>query len=89
VNDAPSRAPTNGVMPRTSGPQLVAKYVLERPAPIVIYMSGYADDALAKYELDPNVVFLRKPFTPATLAQTVRVALDTARGSANVVSAAD
>jgi len=80
-------------MPRTSGPQLVAKYVLERPAPIVIYMSGYADDALAKYEVDPNVVFLRKPFTPATLAQAVRTALDTAhrapRVGSNVGSAAD
>ena len=80
---------TDIVMPRTSGPQLVAKYVLERPAPIVIYMSGYADDALAKYELDPAAVFLRKPFTPATLAQAVRGALDAARGSSRVWSAAD
>ena len=80
---------TDIVMPRTSGPQLVAKYVLERPAPIVIYMSGYADDALAKYELDPAVVFLRKPFTPATLAQAVRGALDAARKSSTVGSAAD
>ena len=80
---------TDIVMPRTSGPQLVAKYVLERPTPIVIYMSGYADDALAKYELDPTVVFLRKPFTPASLAQAVRGALDAARGSSPVGSAAD
>jgi CheY-like chemotaxis protein len=80
---------TDIVMPRTSGPQLVAKYMLERPAPIVIYMSGYADDALAKFELDPTVVFLRKPFTPAGLAQAVRGALDAARGSSNVGSAAD
>ena len=80
---------TDIVMPRTSGPQLVAKYLLERPAPIVIYMSGYADDALAKYELDPSVVFLRKPFTPATLAQAVRGALDAARKSSTVGSAAD
>jgi signal transduction histidine kinase/ActR/RegA family two-component response regulator len=84
---------TDIVMPRTSGPQLVAKYVLERPAPIVIYMSGYADDALAKYEVDPTVVFLRKPFTPASLAQAVRAALDAARGApsvgSNVGSAAD
>ena len=37
---------TDIVMPHTSGPQLVAKYLAERPAPLVIYMSGYADDAL-------------------------------------------
>ena len=72
---------TDIVMPHTSGPQLVAKYLAERSAPIVIYMSGYADDALAKYELDPAVVFLRKPFTPSTLARTVRDALDSLRGA--------
>ena len=77
------------VMPRTSGPQLVAKYLATRPAPLVIYMSGYADDALAQYELDPAAVFLRKPFSPMVLARTVREALDATRGSATVSSAAD
>ncbi len=72
---------TDIVMPHTSGPQLVAKYLAERPAPIVIYMSGYADDALARYELDPAVVFLRKPFTPSVLARTIRDALDAAQGT--------
>jgi len=72
---------TDIVMPHTSGPQLVAKYLAERPAPIVIYMSGYADDALARYELDPTVVFLRKPFTPSVLARTIRDALDAAQGT--------
>ena len=64
------------VMPQTSGPQLVARYQSLHKAPLVVYMSGYADDALTQYELDPNVVFLRKPFTPASLARTVRDALD-------------
>ena len=72
---------TDIVMPHTSGPQLVAKYLAERPAPIVIYMSGYADDALARYELDPTTVFLRKPFTPSVLARTIRDALDAAQGA--------
>jgi signal transduction histidine kinase len=67
---------TDIVMPRTSGPQLVAKYAATRERPIVVYMSGYADDALSQYELDPAVVFVRKPFTPATLARVVRSALD-------------
>ncbi|MEP6494844.1 MAG: ATP-binding protein [bacterium] len=78
---------TDIVMPNTSGPQLVAEYVAIRRAPIVIYMSGYADDALVRYELDPNVVFLRKPFTPAVLARTVRAALDAAHAGANDDSA--
>jgi len=77
------------VMPRTSGPQLVAKYLATRPAPLVIYMSGYADDALAQYELDPGAVFLRKPFTPMVLARTVRDALDALRPSAEAGAAAD
>jgi len=81
------------VMPQTSGPQLVARYQSLHKAPLVVYMSGYADDALTQYELDPNVVFLRKPFTPASLARTVRDALDRVRGEAgpmrSAASAAD
>jgi signal transduction histidine kinase/ActR/RegA family two-component response regulator len=70
---------TDIVMPQMSGPQLVASYLAAHPAPVVVYMSGYADDALDQYELDPNVIFLRKPFTPSILARTIREALDAAR----------
>ena len=66
---------TDIVMPHTSGPQLVSRYPASQPAPRVVYMSGYADDALAQYELDPRIVFLRKPFTPSLLLRTVRDAL--------------
>jgi signal transduction histidine kinase/DNA-binding response OmpR family regulator len=66
---------TDIVMPNSSGPELVAQYVATRPAPVVVYMSGYADDALDRFELDPSVTFLRKPFTPASLARTIRRAL--------------
>jgi FixJ family two-component response regulator len=50
---------------------------------VVIYMSGYADDALAQYELDASAVFLRKPFTPTRLARAVRDAIDAARRAAS------
>jgi DNA-binding NtrC family response regulator len=80
---------TDIVMPHTSGPQLVTKYLAAHPATTVIYMSGYADDALAQYELDPSTVFMRKPFTPAVLARTVRAALDARRVSSDVGTAAD
>jgi Signal transduction histidine kinase regulating C4-dicarboxylate transport system len=79
---------TDIVMPQTSGPELVAEYLATWPAPLVIYMSGYADDALARYELDPNTVFLRKPFTPVLLARTVRRALDAWRPAASESHAA-
>jgi CheY-like chemotaxis protein len=78
---------TDIVMPRTSGPQLVARYAAMRERPLVVYMSGYADDALSQFELDPNVVFVRKPFTPATLSRVVRAAIDAHRGARS--SAAD
>jgi signal transduction histidine kinase/ActR/RegA family two-component response regulator len=80
---------TDIVMPKTSGPQLVSMFAASHPLPLVIYMSGYADDALAQYELDPSAVFLRKPFTPAVLARTIREALDTATGASHVGTAAD
>jgi signal transduction histidine kinase/ActR/RegA family two-component response regulator len=67
---------TDIVMPQMSGPELVAEYLATRPTPVVIYMSGYADDALSRYEIDATSVFLRKPFTPQMLARTVRRALD-------------
>ena len=80
---------TDIVMPETSGPQLVSEYLATRPTPLVIYMSGYADDALSQYELDPKMVFLRKPFTPAILARTVRNAIDAWHATRGVDSAAD
>jgi two-component SAPR family response regulator len=82
---------TDIVMPQMSGPQLVANYVATHPAPVVVYMSGYADDALDQYELDPDIVFLRKPFTPNVLARTIRQALDStaAKDRAGVTDAAD
>jgi len=67
----------------------VAEFLATQPAPLIIYMSGYADDALTQYELDPSAVFLRKPFTPMVLARTVRESLDAMRGSTHVGTAAD
>ncbi len=80
---------TDIVMPETSGPQLVAQYRRTRPTPLVMYMSGYADDALEQYELEPNALFLRKPFTPAVLARRVREALDSVHHPPRIDHAAD
>ena len=76
---------TDIIMPETSGPQLVAQYTAIRPKPLVMYMSGYADDALTQFELDPETVFLRKPFSPATLARIVRATLDAAQSARSQV----
>jgi hypothetical protein len=40
-------------------------------------MSGYTDDALGHHGvLDPDIILLPKPFTPESLMQHVRRALD-------------
>jgi two-component system cell cycle sensor histidine kinase/response regulator CckA len=65
------------VMPMMGGPALVQQLVPERPELKVIYMSGYADDALGdRRVLDSGTPFLQKPFTLDTLVQKVRDVLD-------------
>jgi two-component SAPR family response regulator len=68
---------TDVVMPQMSGPDL-ARQVLElRPGTKVVYMSGYTDDALGHHGvLEADIVLLPKPFTPESLMQHLRLALD-------------
>ena len=68
---------TDVVMPQMSGPEL-ARHIAElRPGTKVVYMSGYTDDALGHHGvLDPEIVLLPKPFTPESLMQHLRLALD-------------
>jgi len=69
---------TDVVMPGLSGPNLAARLLQEHPGLRVLYVSGYPDDSTA---VDGNfwsgVTLLQKPFTPAALAERVRLALDT------------
>ena len=71
---------TDVVMPQMSGPEL-ARHIAElRPGTKVVYMSGYTDDALGHHGvLDPEIVLLPKPFTPESLMQHLRIALDPSR----------
>ena len=80
---------TDIVMPRINGPRLVERFIATRPAPCVVYMSGYADDAIMQLEIDPGTYFLRKPFTPLALARAIRDALDAARRTPHAFFAAD
>ena len=68
---------TDVVLPRISGPRL-AETLLERlPGTRVLFMSSYVEDALLREGLlDPDVLFLEKPFTIDELARKVREALD-------------
>jgi signal transduction histidine kinase/ActR/RegA family two-component response regulator len=67
------------VMPQMGGPALASRLLLRRPGVRVLYMSGYADEAIG----DPDVLregaaFLQKPFTLDSLVRKVREILDTA-----------
>ena len=62
---------TDMVMPEMGGPALARQVLAGRPETAVLYMSGYTD-----HTLGDRSPFLQKPFTPETLARTVRAVLD-------------
>jgi CheY-like chemotaxis protein len=68
---------TDVVMPGMSGPEMVRRLLPGRPTMKVVYMSGYASDAMGDDGiLDPDTAFVQKPFTPAILLKKVRETLD-------------
>ena len=68
---------TDVVLPGTSGPALSRQLVESRPGLKVIYMSGYAEDAIVQRGvLLPGLSFLSKPFTASQLCLKVRRTLD-------------
>jgi two-component system, cell cycle sensor histidine kinase and response regulator CckA len=60
-----------------SGPAVYEALRALRPSVRVLYMSGYADDAIVRTGvLDEGQPFLQKPFTPRDLAVKIRDVLD-------------
>ena len=68
---------TDVVMPGLSGPEMAQCILPVHPTIKVVFMSGYASDAIGAHGvLDPGTAFLQKPFMPDILIGKVRETLD-------------
>ncbi len=71
---------TDVVMPQMQGNELATRVQALRPAVAVLFMSGYAMDAVGfEGALDEELNFLAKPFGERDLGAKVRAVLDRAR----------
>ena len=71
---------TDVVMPDLSGPDLADQLMAIHPEMKVLYMSGYADNAIVRHGvLPPDAAFVQKPFTAEALNGKVREVLDRPR----------
>jgi two-component system, NtrC family, sensor kinase len=68
---------TDVVMPGMNGRQLVDRALTERPTLHVLFMTGYARDAIVHDgRLDSDVVLIQKPISPPELSLRLRSKLD-------------
>jgi two-component system cell cycle sensor histidine kinase/response regulator CckA len=70
---------TDVVLPRMSGQQIAARVATIRPGIRVLFMSGYADEAVQHDIVESNAAYLQKPITPEALTRKVREVLDAPR----------
>jgi PAS domain S-box-containing protein len=64
-------------MPGLSGRELADRLMNEKPDLRVVYMSGYAEEAITRLGIvSESSQFLQKPFTPEKLLNAIRLELD-------------
>jgi two-component system, cell cycle sensor histidine kinase and response regulator CckA len=72
---------TDVVLPEINGRELAQRVVQERPGIKIIYISGFANDAVLQTgQLGPGAVFLQKPVDADRLGNAVREVLEGAHG---------
>jgi PAS domain S-box-containing protein len=68
---------TDVVMPGMNGRALAIRLAERRSDLRIIYMSGYAEEAITRHGvLEQGLTYVQKPFTPDDLVRRVRAALD-------------
>lgn len=71
---------TDVIMPGLNGRQLAVQLAEQRPDLRVLFTSGYAEDVVVHHGvLEPDVHFVGKPYSLATLSAKVRSILDQPR----------
>jgi CheY-like chemotaxis protein len=80
---------TDIIMPGMNGHALAKRIISLRPNAKVLYMTGYAENAIVHNgTLDPGVNLLQKPFSLQSLKEKVREVLDSATIASNAGLAA-
>jgi len=68
---------TDVIMPVMNGKELAERLCRERPSLRVVFMSGYASEAIEHYNIPcEREVFIQKPITPIKLTNRIREALE-------------
>ncbi len=70
---------TDVLMPGIRGPELVEELTVQSPGIRVLYMSGYTDDDISRWGLQPGFAFIHKPFTSEGFTEAVNSVLSASR----------
>ena len=72
---------TDVIMPLMGGKEMAEWLKATYPSLKILYTSGYTGDTDVSDMQDANIMFLPKPYTPSSLARTVRAMLDDESGT--------